>query len=81
MGVVGVVMGVVGTVGTVGVVVGPVAVSTKLLGAPVPAPAVKPTPCTAPTASVRFQSNPLITYCEPVRLTIWAFQILSIERL
>jgi hypothetical protein len=47
----------------------------------VPAPAVKPTPCAAPTASVRHQSNPLITYCDPVRLTIWAFQMLSIERL
>ena len=72
---------VVGVVGTVGVVVAPLAVSTKLVGTPVPAPAVKPTPCAAFTASVRFQSNPLITYCDPVRLTIWAFQMLSMERL
>jgi len=55
--------------------------STNADGASVPAPALNPTPCTAAAASVRSQSQPLITYCEPVWLTIVAFQMLVIVRL
>ena len=58
----------------------PAAVSTKELGTPVPAPAVNPTPCTAPMGSDLSHSMPLITYCEPVWLTICAFQMVSIVR-
>ena len=55
--------------------------STNPEGVSVPVSAVKPTPCVAPAASVRPQSKPLITYCDPVWLTICAFQMVVIERL
>ena len=71
--VVGVVMG-----GVTGVAA--LAVSRKFVGAPVPAPAVKPTPCDTPTPRVRSHSSPPSTYCVPVWLMILAFQIESMER-